>query len=100
MSEPTTLWIVTANFTEDGAVAWRRSDGTWARAFADAGVVDSEANAKELATTATQREQREITDAYVVPVRALEGAVELQSARERIRANGPTIRIRRPDQAG
>lgn len=100
MGEPTTSWIVTANLTEDGAVAWRRSDGTWSRAFADAGVIDSEANAKDLATTATQLEQREITDAYVIQVRAVDGAVELPSARERIRANGPTIRIRRPDPVG
>ena len=95
-----TSWIVTANFTEDGAVAWRRSDGTWSRAVAEAGVLASEATAKDLAAAATQHEQRAITDAYVVQVRALDGAIELPSARERIRANGPTVRIRRPDPVG
>lgn len=97
MAASNTMWIITGSFTEDGAVAWRRADGTWSRAFADVGVVDSEANAKELAAAAAKREQREISDPYVVEVRATDGKVELLSARERIRANGPTIRIRRPD---
>ena len=35
------FFIVTANFTDDGAVAWRRADGTWSRAIAEAGLVDS-----------------------------------------------------------
>lgn len=91
------LWIVTANFTEDGAVAYRRADGTWSRVFTEAGVVDSEANAKQHATTSAQREQREVSDPYVIEVAAVDGVIQPQSARERIRANGPTIRIRRPD---
>ncbi|HEY4180906.1 MAG TPA: DUF2849 domain-containing protein [Kofleriaceae bacterium] len=91
------FWVVTANFTEDGAVAYRRSDGTWARALAEAGLLDSEAIAKELATTATQREQREISDAYPIQIDVENGVILAQSARERIRANGPTIRVRRPD---
>lgn len=92
-----TLFIVTANFTDDGAVAWRRADGTWSRAIAEAGLVDSEANAKALAATAAQREQREVSDPYVIEVAVDGGVIQPQSARERIRANGPTIRIRRPD---
>lgn len=91
------FWIVTANFTETGAVAYRRADGTWSRVFAEAGVLDSEANAKEHVATAAQREQREVSDPYVIDVAAEDGVIQPQSARERIRANGPTIRIRRPD---
>ena len=60
------FFIVTANFTDDGAVAWRRADGTWSRAIAEAGLVDSETNAKEHAATAAQREQREVSDPYVI----------------------------------
>ena len=96
MSTPT-LWIVTGNFLEDGNVAWRRADGTWSRAIADAGVVDSEANAKAHVTAAIQREQRVICAPYVIEVKVEGGVILPQSARERIRATGPTIRIRRPD---
>ena len=90
-------WIVTANFTDDGAVAYRRADGTWSRSLADGGLIDSEATAKEHAASAAQREQREISDPYIIEVAVENGAYLPQSARERIRANGPTIRVRRPD---
>ena len=90
-------WVVTANFTDDGAVAYRRADGTWARALGEAGLLDSEATAKEVATTASQREQREISDAYPIEIAVEAGIFFPQSARERIRATGPTIRVRRPD---
>jgi sulfite reductase (NADPH) hemoprotein beta-component len=91
------FWIVTANFTDDGAVAYRRANGTWSRALADAGLIDSETNAKEHAAASAQREQREVSDPYVIEVAVTDGVIHPQSARERIRANGPTIRIRRPD---
>ena len=90
-------WIVTANFTEDGAVAYRRTDGTWARAITDAGPLESEADAKAHVAAAAQREQREITDPYAIEVTVSDGVIQPQTARERIRANGPTIRVRRPD---
>jgi len=96
MSTPT-FWIVTGNFLDDGNVGWRRADGTWSRSIADAGLVDSEANAKAHAATAIQREQRVICDPYVIEVTVEGGVIQPQSARERIRASGPTIRIRRPD---
>jgi hypothetical protein len=38
-----------------------------------------------------------ISDPYVIEVRAEGGAIDPLSARERIRASGPTVRIRRPD---
>lgn len=92
-----TRFIVTANFTEDGAVAWRRADGTWARAFTEAGPHAAEADAKALAATAAQREQRVVSDPYVVEVAFESGDLRPLSAREQIRATGPTIRVRRPD---
>lgn len=89
-------WVVTAKFTEDGANAWRRADGTWSRRLDDAGLWDDEATAKAKATAANERE---ISDPYVIEVYASDGTIDALTARERIRANGPTIRIRRADPA-
>jgi hypothetical protein len=91
-----THWIVTGNFTEDGAVAWRRADGTWSRRIADAGLVD-EATAKTQSTTAGATEQREICDPYGIEVHVSGDTIDPLTARQRIRANGPTIQLRRPD---
>lgn len=93
----TTRFIVTASFTEDGAVAWRRADGSWTRAFTEAGPLEAEADAKALAAAAGQREQRLVSDPYVIEVAFESGDLRPLSARERIRATGPTIRVRRPD---
>ena len=90
-------WIVTGNFTECGAVAWRRGDGTWSRQLADSGLLPDEATAKQVAAAANATEQRLIADPYVIEVRADGATIDPLTARERIRANGPTIPMRRPD---
>jgi hypothetical protein len=90
-------WIVTGNFTDDGAVAWRRADGTWSRTIAEAGLLADEASAKALAATSIATEQRLICDPYGIEVYAEGGTIDPLTARQRIRANGPTVPIRRPD---
>lgn len=95
-----THWVVTAKLTADGSNTYRRDDGTWAARLADAGLFTDEASAKAVLPAIAAREQREISDPYVIEVHATDGEVHPLSARERIRANGPTVRIRRPDVAG
>jgi hypothetical protein len=90
-------WVVTARFTDDGANTWRRADGTWSRQLADAGLYPDEAAAKAQAADTAAKEQREITDPYVIEVHAVDGTIDPLTARERIRASGPTVRVRRPD---
>ena len=90
-------WIVTGKFTDDGANAWRRADGTWSRAIAEAGLLDDEATGQALAAAAIAHEQRQISDPYVIAVHAAGGTIDPLTARERIRANGPTVPLRRPD---
>jgi len=90
-------WIVTGKFTDDATNVWRRADGTWSRDLQEAGLLNDEASAKALAAAAVANEQRLITDPYVIEVYAKDGTIDPLSARERIRATGPTIRIRRPD---
>lgn len=92
-----THWIVTGNFTDDGAVAWRRADGAWSRQIADAGLLDDEAAAAAHAAHAVAHEQRELASAYGIAVHADAGLIDPLTARERIRATGPTISLRRPD---
>jgi hypothetical protein len=90
-------WVVTGKFTDDGANAWRQPDGAWSRRLADALLFNDEASAKTIATTAGAAEQREISDPYVIEVYAEGGTIDPLTARERIRANGPTVPLRRPD---
>jgi len=90
-------WVVTGKFTDDAANAWRRADGTWSRSLAEAGLLTDEATAKSLAEAAIAHEQREISDPYVIEVHAADGTIDPLTARERIRANGPTVPLRRPD---
>ncbi len=94
---PSTHWIVTANFTDDGAVAWRRADGSWARKLAEAGLFDDEAAAVAVATTSREKEQRLVCDPSAIEVRVDGGVIDPLTARQRIRANGPTVPLRRPD---
>lgn len=90
-------WIVTGKLTDDGANVWRRADGTWSRAVAEAGLFDDEASAKAVVPPIVASEQRQISDPYVIEVRVTDGVIDVLSARERIRANGPTVPLRRPD---
>ena len=86
---------MTAKLTDDAANVWRRADGTWSRDLQQAGVVSDEATAKSLAAAASATEQRQITDPYVIEVFADGGTIDALSARERIRATGPTVHTRR-----
>ena len=97
MPTPANSWIVTGNFTDDGAVAWRRADGTWSRRIAESGVVSDEATAKTLASAAAAKEQREICDPSAIEVQVNGDTINPLTARQRIRANGPTVPVRRPD---
>jgi sulfite reductase (NADPH) hemoprotein beta-component len=93
-------WVVTGKFTDDAANAWRRADGTWTRQLAEAGLYTDEPAAKAQVAETAAKEQREISDPYVIEVFAADGTIDPLTARERIRATGPTVRVRRPDPVG
>ena len=90
-------WVVTGKFTADASNAWRRVDGTWSHQLTEAGLYTDEAAAKAQVADTIAKEQREISDPYVIEVHAADGTIDPLTARERIRATGPTVRIRRPD---
>lgn len=90
-------WVVTGKFTDDASNVYRRADGTWSRDLQGAEVVSDEPGAKARAASALANEQRQITDPYVIEVFAKDGTIDPLSARERIRATGPTVHTRRLD---
>jgi hypothetical protein len=89
-------WVVTGKLTDDASNVYRRADGSWSRDLQQAGLVSDEATAKAQAASAVANEQRQITDPYVIEVHAADGVIDALSARERIRATGPTV----PPRAG
>jgi hypothetical protein len=91
-------WIVTANFTSEGAVAYLRSDKSLTRVLDEAARFATKEEAEAMRQVALGMEAL-IADPYVVEVAELPngGGVDALSARERIRAQGPSIRVRRPD---
>ena len=97
MSKPVTQYIVTANFTDDGAVAYRRADGSWTRVFAESGTFATLDDAKPAVSHADSKEQRLVCDPYAIDVELVSQGLAPLTARERIRAYGPTIPMRRPD---
>jgi len=88
---------VTANFTADGSVAYRRADGTWSSRFSDAEAFLSEAETTEIVKRAAQLEQRLVSDPYAIDVGFGPNGIFPNTARERIRAEGPTVPVRRQD---
>lgn len=90
-------WVVTGKFTDDGANSWRRDDGTWSRTLDGAGLFETEAAAKAVVPAIVANEQRQISDPYLIEVFWDGQKIDPLSARESIRANGPTVPVRRPD---
>ncbi|HEX7476414.1 MAG TPA: DUF2849 domain-containing protein [Polyangiales bacterium] len=89
-------WVVTANFTSEGGVAYLRADKSVTRVLAEAGRFATKADAEALRKLALGMEAI-LADPYLIEVAELPDGIDALSARERIRAAGPTIRVRRPD---
>ncbi len=93
---PALKWVVTGNFTADGAVAYLRSDGSVTPKLAEAGLLATKQDAESLRKVALGKEAV-IADPYLIEVAELPSGRDPLTARERIRSQGPTIRLRRPD---
>jgi hypothetical protein len=94
-----THWVVTAAFTEDGAPAYRTPVGGWSRVIDEAALLESETD-RDSSVNAALAEERVVCDPYAFQVVPENGKVNPLSARETIRATGPTTRLRRPDDVG
>jgi Protein of unknown function (DUF2849) len=91
-----THFVISAQLTDTGAPAYLTRSGQWSPDLQAAVPVESEAERDTLLDSAL-RQERLVCDPYFFDVRLEGGAIDPLSARERIRAEGPTTRIRRPD---
>ncbi len=97
MAEARTIkWLVTGNTTKGAVVVYVRADKTFALAPDEAARFDDKDAAEALRKDVALR-GHEIADPYLMGVAETPRVLDLLSTRERIRAQGPTVRVRRPD---
>jgi Protein of unknown function (DUF2849) len=84
--------VVTANRTWDGVVIWRTGSKGWSTELADAAIVRTADDARELLAEAIDDDLGAI-GAYIAPVEFRDGRVLPGNLRERIRLKGITIEL-------
>ena len=83
--------VVTANRTWDGVVIWRTAAHGWSAELADAAIVRTSDEARELLTEAVADDVGAV-GAYIAPVEINNsGAIKPGNLREHIRSEGLTI---------
>lgn len=85
-----THFVVTANLLGSGAPCYRRKDGSWSTSLQDAYPAGTEAERDEM-VAAAMREEATVADAYFFGVRLEGTTIDPLTAREEIRAKGPTV---------
>lgn len=85
--------VVTANRVDDGAVIYRRADGSWTDKLAAAAIATDAAGADALLSGARDDDLGAVGP-YIAPVKlAADGALQPGNLREAIRLRGPTIAL-------
>ena len=92
-----THFVISGNFLKSGAPAYRRSDGAWTGRLQEARAASATERDDMLAEAV--REEDVVADAYAFAVRLEGSAIDPLTARESIRANGPTVGMFRPAAA-
>ena len=93
-----THFIVTANLLATGAPIYMRADRTWSTDLQEAHPAPNEAERDAMVAQAAL-EEATVADPYAFPARIDGTTVDPLTAREEIRAKGPTVAYRRPDPA-
>src|SRR5258707_277064 len=93
-----THFIISANFIGSGGPAYRGEGGGWTTDLQQAHAAASEAERDTMLAEAA-REESIIADPEAFPARIADGVIDPLTAREEIRAKGPTVPYRRPDAA-
>ena len=91
-----THFVISASFTGSGAPAYLARDGAWARDLQLAAPLLGEAD-RDAWLERARADEGAVCDAYFFDVSVDGGVIDPCSTRERIRARGPSVRIRRPD---
>ena len=91
-----THYVISAQLLETGAPAYLTVAGVWSTNLQDAATVLTDEERDALLAQAA-RQERIVCDPYFFDVRVEQSTIDPLSARERIRAFGPSTRVRRPD---
>ena len=94
-----TCFVITGSLTREGSVAYLADDGSWADALAGAALFAEKASA-EARLAEVRKAESVVTEPYAFAARRTADGVEPTSAREQLRAVGPSTRLRRPDGKG
>ena len=94
MSTPEKGQLVTANRLRDGIAVFLTRGGEWSEVIDEAVLALEPQAAAALEARAREDEKKTIvTGSYLVDAERLEGRVRASHIRERMRANGPTVRL-------
>ena len=86
------MQVLTANRLDDGRVVFLAADGSWSPRIGEARVArDDGAEAELEALGAADESACRVVGCYLIPVVERDGCIEATSARERIRAQGPSV---------
>lgn len=91
-----THFVISAGLTSTGAPTYLKEDGSWTPQLQLAFAVPSAEERDRLLQIAAGQEAL-VADPYAFPVVLTDGKIDPLTAREGIRANGPTVPYRRPD---
>jgi hypothetical protein len=92
-------FVITGSLTLAGSVAYLDANGEWAETIANA-MTFPDSTAAEGRLDEVRKAESVITEPYIFPAE-MDGAQLIPiSAREKLRAEGPSTRLRRPDGAG
>ena len=80
-------------------MAYLDAQGAWVKSIADANVFE-ESEAAEQRLTEVRKAESTITEPYIFPAEMTGGQLTPISAREKLRAVGPSTRLRHPDGSG
>lgn len=91
-------YIITGSLTLEGDVAYLREDGSWTGTLGESRLFGTREEADgRLAEVAAM--EATITEPYVFEAEKTDAGIRPLSAREALRSNGPSTRLRRPDGA-
>ena len=92
-------FVITGSLTLEGSVAYLDAEGAWANSL-DQAVTFPDAEAAEQRLAEVRKAEAIITEPYVFPAAINDGQLTPLSAKEKLRADGPSTRLRRPDGNG
>ena len=99
MSDTHSCYVVTGNDTQSGSVVYLRADETWSTTLGEAHPFATEAEAEERMARVRVHEEI-VTEPYVFEAELGANGIRPVSARELLRSQGPSTRLRRPDRSG